>query len=155
MQRATPNWIARPGLIRAQLSGEARARAAVEPRGLAAPPARAASPGELIQVASAPGASRHPQVCPFCFWCLHAVDLCPRPASVVTVSEPWGTYACTVRPCRLDCRTAPLRSFRTRSPTNHPGSGDRVFPSDGLVIIPLQISHKIIIYTVHIFRNLT
>ncbi|XP_046961292.1 uncharacterized protein LOC124530962 [Vanessa cardui] len=34
-----------------------------EPRGLAAPPARAALPGKLIQVASAPRASRHPQSC--------------------------------------------------------------------------------------------
>ncbi|CAG4943848.1 unnamed protein product [Colias eurytheme] len=32
-----------------------------EPRGLAAPPARAAPPGELIQVASAPRTSRNPQ----------------------------------------------------------------------------------------------
>ncbi|CAF4786202.1 unnamed protein product [Pieris macdunnoughi] len=33
----------------------------MEPRGLAAPPARAARPGQLIQVASAPLASRNPQ----------------------------------------------------------------------------------------------
>ncbi|CAB3230572.1 unnamed protein product [Arctia plantaginis] len=49
---------------RAQLSGaggEGCGGCEPEPRGLAAPPARAALPGELIQVASAPRTSRHPQ----------------------------------------------------------------------------------------------
>lgn len=117
MHRAPSNWIARPGLIRAQLSGAGGQGLAEgggwcaargeggrqpEPRGLAAPPARAALPGELIQVASAPRASRYPQVCPFCFWCLPEVYRSPRAprVSVLWVNREPARYVRMHRQCR-------------------------------------------------------
>ncbi|CAH4013362.1 unnamed protein product [Pieris brassicae] len=71
----------------------------MEPRGLGAPPARAARPGELIQVASAPLASRNPQVCPFCFWCLlrRVPFRAPRVYRVYVYRA--GRYVCLVTRC--------------------------------------------------------
>lgn len=137
---AALNWIARGRGGANQGSAErcgavaGRGHAAAEPRRLAAPPARAARPG-LIQVASALAASRHPQVCPFCFWCLHVTFVCRARSRVSVVLWLWVFRAAG------SCRRTPQVRRMTRTTT--------LACATTLYMFPLQMHPTLLTFVIY------